>query len=49
MSKQIKTDVEINYKKRNQATVFWRGILVFPLPFRATLVSPLASSSCQRY
>jgi len=31
MSKQIKTDVEINYKKRNQATVFWRGILVFPV------------------
>jgi len=31
MSKQIKTDVEIKYKKRNQATVFWRGILVFPV------------------
>ena len=31
MSKQIKTDVEINYKKRNQTTVFWRGILVFPV------------------
>jgi hypothetical protein len=31
MSKQIKTDVEINYKKRNKATVFWRGILVFPV------------------
>jgi TRAP-type mannitol/chloroaromatic compound transport system permease small subunit len=31
MSKQIKTDVEISYQKRNQATVFWRGILVFPV------------------
>lgn len=31
MSKQIKTDVEINYKKRNQITVFWRGILLFPV------------------
>ena len=31
MSKQIKTDVEFNYKKRNQTTVFWRGILVFPV------------------
>ena len=25
------TDLEIKYKKRNQATVFWRGILVFPV------------------
>jgi len=31
MSKQIKTDVEITYKKRNKTTVFWRGILVFPV------------------
>jgi hypothetical protein len=31
MSRQIKTDVEINYKKRNKTTVFWRGILVFPV------------------
>jgi len=31
MSKQIKTDVEITYKKRNRTTVFWRGILVFPV------------------
>jgi len=31
MSKQIKTDVEIDYKKRNKTTVFWRGILVFPV------------------
>ena len=31
MSKQIKTEVEIEYKKRNKATVFWRGILVFPV------------------
>ena len=30
MSKQIKTDVEVTYKKRNKTTVFWRGILVFP-------------------
>ncbi|QLL23972.1 hypothetical protein DLE03_06435 [Actinobacteria bacterium IMCC25003] len=31
MSRQIKTDIEIAYKKRNKTTVFWRGILVFPV------------------
>jgi hypothetical protein len=31
MSKQIKTNIEITYKKRNKTTVFWRGILVFPV------------------
>jgi hypothetical protein len=31
MSKQIKTDVEVTYQKRNKTTVFWRGILVFPV------------------
>jgi hypothetical protein len=31
MSKHIKTDVEVTYKKRNKTTVFWRGILVFPV------------------
>ncbi len=31
MSKQIKTDIEVTYKKRNKTTVFWRGILVFPV------------------
>jgi TRAP-type mannitol/chloroaromatic compound transport system permease small subunit len=31
MSKQIKTDVEVTYKMRNKTTVFWRGILVFPV------------------
>jgi TRAP-type mannitol/chloroaromatic compound transport system permease small subunit len=31
MSKQIKTDVEVTYKKRNKTTVFWRGFLVFPV------------------
>jgi len=31
MSKQIKTDVEVTYKKRNKTTVFWRGILVLPV------------------
>jgi hypothetical protein len=31
MSKQVKTDVEVTYKKRNKTTVFWRGILVFPV------------------
>ena len=31
MSKQIKTDIEVAYKKRNKVTVFWRGILVFPV------------------
>jgi TRAP-type mannitol/chloroaromatic compound transport system permease small subunit len=31
MSKQIKTDVEVTYTKRNKTTVFWRGLLVFPV------------------
>ena len=31
MSRQIKTDIEIAYKNRNKTTVFWRGILVFPV------------------
>jgi TRAP-type mannitol/chloroaromatic compound transport system permease small subunit len=31
MSKQIKTDIEITYKNRNRKTVFWRGLLVFPM------------------
>lgn len=31
MSRQIKTNIEITYKKRNKTTVFWRGILVFPV------------------
>ena len=42
MSKQIKTDIEITYKKRNRATVFWRGLLVFPM---AIFVSAFAVSS----
>jgi len=31
MSKQIKTDIDVIYKKRNRATVFWRGILALPV------------------
>jgi len=31
MSKQIKTDIDVVYKKRNRATVFWRGILALPV------------------
>jgi len=42
MSKQIKTDIEITYKKRNRATVFWRGLLVFPM---AIFVSAFAVNS----
>jgi hypothetical protein len=30
MSKQVKTNIEIEYKKRDRKTVFWRGILAFP-------------------
>jgi hypothetical protein len=33
MSRQVKTDIEIVYNKRNKATVFWRGILVAPAAF----------------
>lgn len=39
MSRQIKTDIEITYKNRNKTTVFWRGILVFPV---ATFVGAFA-------
>jgi len=42
MSKQVKTNIEIEYKKRNRATVFWRGILVFPM---AIFVSAFAINS----
>ena len=42
MSKQIKTDIEITYKKRNKTTVFWRGILVFPV---AVLICSFAVQS----
>jgi hypothetical protein len=42
MSRQIKTDVEVTYKKRNRKTVFWRGILVFPM---AVFISSFAVNS----
>jgi hypothetical protein len=42
MSKQIKTDVEVTFKKRNKATVFWRGILVFPV---AVFIGSFAANS----
>jgi Mn2+/Fe2+ NRAMP family transporter len=42
MSKQIKTDVEVAYKKRNKTTVFWRGILIFPV---AIFISSFAINS----
>jgi Mn2+/Fe2+ NRAMP family transporter len=42
MSKQIKTDVEVAYKKRNKTTVFWRGILIFPV---AVFISSFAINS----
>ena len=31
MSNQVKTDIKIKYKDRNRTTVFWRGILAFPV------------------
>lgn len=31
MSNQVKTDIKIKHKDRNRTTVFWRGILVFPV------------------
>ena len=42
MSKQIKTDVGVAYKKRNKTTVFWRGILIFPV---AIFISSFAINS----
>ena len=42
MSKQVKTEVEITYKKRNKTTVFWRGILLFPF---AIFISSFAINS----
>jgi hypothetical protein len=31
MSNQVKTDIKIKHKDRNRTTVFWRGILAFPV------------------
>ena len=31
MSSQVTTDIKIKHKDRNRTTVFWRGILVFPV------------------
>ena len=31
MSNQVKTDIKIKYEDRNRTTVFWRGILAFPV------------------
>ena len=31
MSNQVKTEIKIKHKDRNRTTVFWRGILVFPV------------------
>jgi len=31
VSNQVKTDIKIKYKDRNRTTVFWRGILAFPV------------------
>jgi hypothetical protein len=31
MSNQVKTEIKIKYKDRNRTTVFWRGILAFPV------------------
>jgi TRAP-type mannitol/chloroaromatic compound transport system permease small subunit len=42
MSRQVKTEVEVTYKKRNRKTVFWRGILVFPM---AVFISSFAVNS----
>ena len=31
MSKHVKTEIDIKHKDRNRTTVFWRGILAFPV------------------
>jgi hypothetical protein len=31
MANQVKTEIKIKHKDRNRTTVFWRGILVFPV------------------
>jgi hypothetical protein len=31
MNNQVKTEIKIKHKDRNRTTVFWRGILVFPV------------------
>jgi hypothetical protein len=31
MSNHVKTDIKIKHKDRNRTTVFWRGILAFPV------------------
>jgi hypothetical protein len=42
MSKSVTTQINIKHKNRNRATVFWRGILAFPV---AIFVATFAQSS----
>jgi len=42
MSKQVKTNIEIGYKNRNRKTVFWRGILLFPVAVYLTAFTQMA-------
>jgi hypothetical protein len=46
MSNQVKTDIKIKHKDRNRTTVFWRGILAFPvIIFVATFTQATFSQS----
>ena len=46
MSNHVKTDIKIKHKDRNRTTVFWRGILAFPvIIFVATFTQATFSQS----
>jgi hypothetical protein len=45
MSNQVKTNIKIKHKDRNRTTVFWRGILAFPV---IIFVATFAQSSLAR-
>ena len=42
MANQVKTEIQIKHKDRNRTTVFWRGILAFPV---VIFVAAFAQSS----
>jgi hypothetical protein len=46
MAKHVKTEIDIKHKDRNRTTVFWRGILAFPvIIFVATFAQSSFSES----
>ena len=49
MSNQVKTLIKIKHKDRNRATVFWRGILAFPVMIFVAAFSQSSFSESQNW